>query len=76
MEKSCNELDQQNYKLYNIKSFIVQKVLAVIHSIHHTHSCIKQQDSLKNIKQKIGGVFVLLCHTSSTQEARIAVRLF
>lgn len=56
MEKSCNELDQQNYKLYNIKSFIVQKVLAVIHSIHHTHSCIKQQDSLKNIKQKIGGV--------------------
>lgn len=56
MEKSCNELDQQNYKLCNIKSFIVQKVLAVIHNIHHTHSCIKQQDSLKNIKQKIGGV--------------------
>lgn len=75
-KKSCNELDQQNYKLYNIKSFIVQRVLAVIHGIHHTHSCIMQQVSLKKHLTKNWWVFALLCYLTTTQEARITARIF
>lgn len=67
-KKSCNELDQQNYKFYNIKSFIVQTMLAVTHSIPHAHSCITQQDSLKKPLTKKLVVFCLvMLHTHYTR---------